>query len=165
MVVRSCVALLRLRAKEGGVRIENQVNGDRVTLRGDGRAVKQIVLNLLGNAVKFTPKDGLVVLSIEHTDAGVALVFADTGIGIEAAVAASLGQPFCQADASISRKFGGTGLGLAICRKLLDLHGGSLTIDSTPGLGTTVRAAFPHQRIIDTLHSTAPTMPEPALSA
>jgi signal transduction histidine kinase len=165
MVVRSCVALLRLRAKEGGVRIENQVNGDRVTLRGDGPAVKQIVLNLLGNAVKFTPKDGLVVLSIEHTDAGVALVFADTGIGIEAAVAASLGQPFCQADASISRKFGGTGLGLAICRKLLDLHGGSLTIDSTPGLGTTVRAAFPHQRIIDTLHSTAPTMPEPALSA
>jgi signal transduction histidine kinase len=164
MVVRSCVAMLRLRATEGGVRIENRVSGSRVTLRGDWRAVKQIALNLLGNAVRFTPRDGLVALSMEQTDAGVALVVADTGIGIEAAVVQSLGQPFCQADASISRKFGGTGLGLAICRKLLDLHGGSLTIDSTPGQGTTVRATFPHERVLDTLHSTV-AMPEPALSA
>jgi signal transduction histidine kinase len=140
------------------------VSGSRVTLRGDWRAVKQIALNLLGNAVRFTPRDGLVALSMEQTDAGVALVVADTGIGIEAAVVQSLGQPFCQADASISRKFGGTGLGLAICRKLLDLHGGSLTIDSTPGQGTTVRATFPHERVLDTLHSTV-AMPEPALSA
>ena len=165
MVVRSCIAMLRLRANEGGVRIENQVNGSRVTLRGDWRAVKQIALNLLGNAVKFIPRDGLVALSMEQTDAGVALVIADTGIGIAAAVVQSLGQPFCQADASISRKFGGSGLGLAICRKLLDLHGGLLTIDSTPGKGTTVRAMFPHERILDALHSIAPAMPEPALSA
>ncbi len=165
MVVRSCIAMLQLRAKEGGVRIENQVNGSRVTLRGDWRAVKQIVLNLLGNAVKFTPRDGLVALSIEQTDDGIALVVTDTGIGIEAAVVQSLGQPFCQADASISRKFGGTGLGLAICRKLLDLHGGSLTIDSTPGEGTMVRAIFPRERVMDPLRSTVPAMPEPALSA
>jgi signal transduction histidine kinase len=165
MVVRSCVAMLRLRATEGAVRIENQVNGSRVTLRGDWRAIKQIVLNLLGNAVKFTPRDGLVALSIEQTDAGVALVVADTGIGIEAAVVQSLGQAFCQADASISRKFGGTGLGLAICRKLLTLHGGSLTIDSTPGRGTTVRATFPQERVMGTAHSTVPIIPEPALSA
>ena len=164
MVVRSCMAMLRLRANESGVRIANRVNGNHA-LRGDWRAVKQIVLNLLGNAVKFTPRDGLVALSIEQTDAGIALVIADTGIGIEAAVVQSLGQPFCQADASISRKFGGSGLGLAICRKLLDLHGGSLTIDSIPGRGTTVRAMFPQERILDALHSTVPAMPEPALSA
>ena len=165
MVVRSCIAMLRLRANESGVRIENRVNGNHVTVRGDWRAVKQIVLNLLDNAVKFTPRDGLVALSMEQTDAGVAVVVADTGIGIEAAVVESLGQPFCQADASISRKFGGSGLGLAICRKLLNLHGGSLTIASTPGEGTTVRATFPHERIIDTLQSTGPATPEPALSA
>jgi signal transduction histidine kinase len=164
-IVRSCIAMLQLRATEGGVRIENRVNGSRVTLRGDRRAVKQIVLNLLSNAVKFTPRDGLVALAMEQTEAGMTLVVADTGIGIEPAVVQSLGQPFCQADASISRKFGGSGLGLAICCKLLNLHGGSLTIDSTPGRGTTVRATFPCERIIDTSHPAVPAMFEPALSA
>ena len=77
------------------------------------------------------------------------LVVRDTGIGIDAAALQSLGQPFHQADASISRKFGGSGLGLAISRKLLALHGGTLTIESTPGRGTTVRAIFPRERIIE----------------
>ena len=67
----------------------------------------------------------LVSLHIEHTDEAMALVVADTGIGIDAAALQSLGQPFQQADASIGRKFGGSGLGLAISRKLLALHGGS----------------------------------------
>ena len=70
MVVRACVAMLQPRANEGSVRIDNRVNGMRVALRGDGRALKQIVLNLLSNAVKFTPMGGVVSLRIEDTDAG-----------------------------------------------------------------------------------------------
>ena len=154
-------------AREGGWRADRQrrERDARVALRGDARAIKQIVLNLLSNAVKFTPRDGVVSLRIEHaTNGDVALVVADTGIGIDAAALRSLGQPFRQADASISRKFGGSGLGLAICRKLLALHGGTLTIESTPGQGTTVRATFPRERVVEARVPDA-SIREPALSA
>jgi signal transduction histidine kinase len=125
--------------------------------------LKQIVLNLLSNAVKFTPRGGAVSLRIEIAAEGAALVVTDTGIGIEAGALQSLCQPFHQADASISRKFGGSGLGLAISRKLLALHGATLTIESTLGHGTTVRANFPLERIIEaTPVQPTPTM-EPAL--
>jgi len=150
MVVRCCIGMLKLRANDGGVRIDNAANGMRVALRGDGRALKQIVLNLLSNAVKFTPNGGVVSLRIEHAEAGVTLVVTDTGIGIDADALQSLCEPFHQADASISRKFGGSGLGLAISQKLLALHGATFTIESVPGQGTTVRAKFPPERVVET---------------
>jgi signal transduction histidine kinase len=165
MVVRSCIGMLRPRAKQGGVRIDNKVDGKRIALRGDARAVKQITLNLLSNAVKFTPSGGVVSLLIEQTSEVVALVVTDTGIGIDAVALQALGQPFQQADASIGRKFGGSGLGLAISRKLLALHGGSLEIESTPGRGTTVRALFPRERVIEAAQAATTPMPEPASSA
>jgi signal transduction histidine kinase len=165
MVVRGCVAMLRPRANEGGVHIVNRVNGMRIALRGDGRALKQIVLNLLSNAVKFTPSGGVVSLRIEDTDQTMALVVSDTGIGIGAPALRSLGQPFQQADSSIGRRFGGSGLGLAISRKLLTLHGGTLTIDSTAGHGTTVRAFIPRERIVETTPMERAPTQMPALSA
>jgi PAS domain S-box-containing protein len=161
MVVRSCVGMLKPRADAGGVRIDNATAKMRIALRGDGRALKQIVLNLLSNAVKFTPNGGVVSLRIERSDDGVALVVADTGIGIDAAALRSLCQPFHQADASISRKFGGSGLGLAISRKLLVLHDATLTIESTPGQGTTVRACFPCERIVEAIGATRMPAREP----
>ena len=164
MVVRSCIGMLRPRANEGGVRIENRLGANRIAVRGDARALKQIVLNLLSNAVKFTPEGGMVSLHIEHSDEAFALVVTDTGIGIDAAALQSLGQPFQQADASIGRRFGGSGLGLAISRKLLALHGGSLTIESEPGQGTTVRAVLPRERIVDAIPFGGEVTPEPALS-
>jgi signal transduction histidine kinase len=165
MVVRSCIGMLKPRSDEGGVQIENRVNGVRVAVRGDGRALRQIVLNLLSNAVKFTPRGGAVTLHVEFTAEAMALVVTDTGIGIDAAALRSLGQPFQQADASIGRRYGGTGLGLAISRKLLGLHGGTLTIESVPGRGTTVRAALPRDRVIEASPIEATPTPEPALSA
>jgi signal transduction histidine kinase len=89
----------------------------------------------------------------------------DTGIGIDAAALKSLGEPFQQADASIGRRFGGTGLGLAISRKLLALHGGSLTIESTPGQGTTVRVLLPPERIVEIMQTARTPIAEPVLSA
>ena len=146
--VRSCVSMMKPKAREGDVRIENNVGVAQIALHADTRAIKQIVLNLLSNAVKFTPGGGVVSLSVERSDESIALVIADTGIGIDPAVRQSLCQPFKQADASISRRFGGSGLGLAICQKLLALHDGTLGIDSAPGHGTTVRALLPAARII-----------------
>jgi signal transduction histidine kinase len=163
MIVRSCIGMMRPRATDGGVGLDNTVN-ERIAVRGDARALKQIVLNLLSNAVKFTPKGGVVTAGIEQTDEGLALVVADTGIGIGAAALQLLGQPFQQADAAIGRKFGGTGLGLAISRKLLVLHGGTLVIESTPGKGTTVRALLPRERVQTAVPLRTATS-EPALSA
>jgi signal transduction histidine kinase len=99
--------------------------------------------------VKFTPAGGVVSIRSEKAgDGDIVLIVADTGIGIEPAALASLCEPFTQADASINRTYGGTGLGLAISRKLVALHDGALTIESTPGLGTTVRVTFPAARVI-----------------
>jgi len=150
-LVRSCLAMLKPRAIEGGVQIDNGTASRRIALRADTRALKQIVLNVLSNAVKFTPRDGLVSINIELSDAGLTLVVTDTGIGIDPSVQSILGQPFRQADASISRKFGGTGLGLAISQKLLALHGATLTLDSARGRGTTVRMTFPAERIVEVI--------------
>jgi signal transduction histidine kinase len=162
-LVRSCVAMLNPRAIEGGVRIDNDTARLRAALRADTRAMKQIVLNVLSNAVKFTPQGGVVSIRVEPSDAGLDLVVADTGMGIEPSVQSLLCQPFRQADASISRKFGGTGLGLAISQKLLALHGATLILDSAPGRGTTVRMKFPAERIVEAVPLAA--KPVPALSA
>ena len=119
-----------------------------IIVLADPRAVRQVVLNVLDNAVKFTPPGGTVTARIAATDDDVAVVVTDTGIGIDPAALRHLFEPFHQADSSISRRFGGSGLGLAIGRRLMLLHGGRLTVDSTPGKGTEVRIVFPRQRVL-----------------
>ena len=148
-IAAGCLVMIRLPAAEKRIRIDCTLAETDAELRADSRAVKQVLLNLLTNAVKFTPADGSISVHAERTSSGdLAVMVADTGIGIDAAALASLGDPFTQADASISRRYGGTGLGLAISRKLMILHGGSLTIESVLGQGTTVRAIFPASRVI-----------------
>jgi signal transduction histidine kinase len=147
VVARACRGMLRLQADANQVRIDSAI--PEVVVMGDRRAIKQIVLNLMSNAVKFTPPGGLVSIRIEEASHdAMAIVVADTGIGIDPAALASLCEPFTQADSSISRNYGGTGLGLAISRKLVALLDGTLTIESTPGEGTVVRVTFPAERII-----------------
>ncbi|WER48718.1 ATP-binding protein [Cupriavidus sp. WKF15] len=111
-------------------------------LLGDPTRLKEILLNLIGNAVKFTAQGGITVRLALLEDLGerqrVALSVADTGVGIPPAQQEQLFAPFSQADSSISRRFGGSGLGLAICRRLAQGMGGTLTLDSAPGTGTTV---------------------------
>jgi CheY-like chemotaxis protein/nitrogen-specific signal transduction histidine kinase/HPt (histidine-containing phosphotransfer) domain-containing protein len=110
-------------------------------LVGDSLRIQQILSNLLGNAIKFTPqgKVGIQVQLLEQENSNAKLLFSvsDTGIGISAEDQARLFQPFSQADTSITRRFGGTGLGLAISHRLLQLMGSNIVIDSEPGLGTT----------------------------
>ncbi len=117
-------------------------------IKGDALRLRQVLLNLLSNAVKFTPAGTITIrLDMSQNAAGhAALRFTvtDGGIGISLEGQARLFQPFCQADSSISRRFGGTGLGLAICKRLVELMGGSIGVRSELGAGSsfwfTVRA-------------------------
>jgi PAS domain S-box-containing protein len=135
--------LVQGRARESGIALRNDLPVDWPPAQVDGRAVKQILINLLANAVKFTPPGGRVVLDGDiAADGSIALRVADTGPGIAADHLPRLFEPFWQANAGI-RRSEGSGLGLSICRKLIELHRGSIAIESTPGAGTTVIVRFP----------------------
>jgi PAS domain S-box-containing protein len=110
-------------------------------LTGDGRRLRQVLLNLISNAVKFTAKGG-VTLSLTENEAGegvrrLRVEVTDTGVGIPARQLAHVFDRFTQADASVSRRFGGTGLGLAICKRLVELMGGQIGVTSVEGEGST----------------------------
>jgi signal transduction histidine kinase len=155
-VVRVCLDMVRLQAEKGHVRLDYVLADTDVLLHADLRAVKQVVINLLNNAVKFTGPDGVVTVRAERIASGdIVLAVTDTGIGIDAAVLSSLCEPFTQGDASIARRYGGSGLGLAISRRIVMLHGGTLTIESALGHGTTVRVIFPASRAISDMQRTA----------
>ncbi|MBX9635852.1 MAG: hybrid sensor histidine kinase/response regulator, partial [Magnetospirillum sp.] len=136
--VEGVVSLLRGRASEKDLTLvldgPAQMPG---WVSGDGARLRQVLINLIGNAIKFTDQGG-VVLRLRRADDGNGYEFSviDTGIGLDAAQAQSLFQPFHQADASISRRFGGSGLGLAICKKLVNAQGGDIGVDSTKGQGS-----------------------------
>ncbi|WP_109117535.1 PAS domain S-box protein [Azospirillum sp. TSO22-1] len=148
-VLDACLTVSTVPAEAGGVALVPAFIQPLPRLRGDERAVRQVVLNLLANAVKFTPPGGQVTLSAAPAPGGgLDLVVADTGIGIAPEALRTITEPFQQADNSISRRFGGTGLGLAISRNLVELHGGSLSIASEPGRGTTVTVRFPADRVV-----------------
>ncbi len=117
-------------------------------LLADERALAQILLNLLGNAAKFTPPEGQITVSFDSTAPGMRIRIRDTGPGIPRELLPELGQPFRQAGLAYSRPKGGTGLGLYICRSLAEAHGGQLTIESEPGEGTCVTLALPERRVI-----------------
>jgi len=142
-LVEDSLRLVQGRAREGGIALRNAVPADWPPAVVDARAVKQILINLLGNAVKFTPQGGRITVDGSlAADGGVVLRVSDTGQGIAAEHQARLFEPFWQANAGI-RRSEGSGLGLSICRKLIELHGGSIAIESTPGAGTTAIVAFP----------------------
>nr|WP_246173983.1 transporter substrate-binding domain-containing protein [Paraburkholderia hayleyella] len=157
-LVDNAVGLLAGQAHEKGLKVRVDVEPEvAASLRGDSVRLKQVLFNLLGNAIKFTLKGEVdVCVSVDGQTADeqtVVIVVEDTGIGIEQEAQVRLFEPFVQAESSTTRRFGGTGLGLTICRKLVDLMGGTLTLESTLGVGTrmTLRLAMP----IEAQHYTA----------
>ncbi|HEY3478215.1 MAG TPA: ATP-binding protein, partial [Streptomyces sp.] len=103
---------------------------------GDGKRLTQCVMNLAGNALKFT-REGRVEVRVEVQDDDLLFAVADTGIGIPAEQVGHIFEEFRQADVTVSREFGGTGLGLSITRKLVELHGGRIWVESVEGKGST----------------------------
>ncbi|MBI2253978.1 MAG: PAS domain-containing sensor histidine kinase [Proteobacteria bacterium] len=148
-IMRQCVTMLSARAAKGDIALELALPPDLPRVRGDQRRLLQIVLNLLANAVKFTPAGGKVSVSAGCEPDG-SLIFgvADTGIGISAKDIERIFEPFVQADRSAFHQQEGTGLGLAICRSLVELHQGRIEIASQPGQGTHVRVLLPPGRVI-----------------
>jgi signal transduction histidine kinase len=143
-----CQRMMAPRAEAANVNIKYEPTGAVATLWADQRAVKQVLLNLLDNAVKFSPAGGVTSIRVDpQADGGLAVLVRDDGIGIEPQAISFLFEPFSQADTSISRRFGGTGLGLAISRRLMALMEGTLEITSLPGAGTTARMIFPAARV------------------
>jgi cell cycle sensor histidine kinase DivJ len=134
---------MALRAETGGVALDRVLGPDLPPVAGDRRALKQVVINLLSNAVKFTPVGGRVVLALVRDGDMIDLSVSDTGIGIAASDLPRLGDPFFQAKGSYDRAYEGTGLGLSVVRGLVGLHGGRLTIESAPGVGTRVSVRLP----------------------
>jgi signal transduction histidine kinase len=111
-------------------------------IEADPIRLQQILRNLAGNAVKFTER-GRVTIRLEIDEERLSIAVADTGIGIAPEALAFIFDEFRQADGSTTRRFGGTGLGLAIARKLARLHGGDITVESTPNLGSTFTLVLP----------------------
>ena len=136
------------RAREGGLTIVREIEPNLPPLYADLRSVKQILLNLLGNAVKFTPSGGKVTVAARLLPSrGLALSVSDTGLGIAAQDIPQALKPFGQIERALSRRHGGVGLGLPLSKHLAELHDGTLEIASEPGKGTNVSVYFPPARV------------------
>ncbi len=148
-LLESTARLVRERAVTAGLTFEVDVDPVLPALRADQRRVKQILLNLLSNAFKFTPVGGKVVMSAGLSPAGtLVLAVEDTGMGIAPEDVPKAMAPFGQIDSRLARRYEGTGLGLPLTRSLVELHGGTLLLESEPRRGTKVSAVFPRKRLI-----------------
>ena len=145
-----CFRLMRERAAESGLRLLLQVpEAVRPVMRVDATLMKQVFLNILGNAIKFTPAGGSVSAVLSSDQRGTWLVqFIDTGIGIAEVDLPRVLEPFVQVQSPFVRKHGGIGLGLPLVKKIIELHGGNLSIASTLGAGTTVTVSIPADRLV-----------------
>jgi PAS domain S-box-containing protein len=135
------------RAREAGLRLSVSVPEGLPLLNADERLVKQVLVNLLSNAVKFTPRGGEVHIVGGLGESGcLRITITDNGIGIPPEQLDSVMKPFHQVDRSLARKYEGTGLGLPLARAFMELHGGTLVLDSAPGRGTAAICTFPAER-------------------
>ncbi|MHB8646972.1 MAG: response regulator [Thermomicrobiales bacterium] len=141
-ILASSITIIKEKAHNHGVRVSVET-GDTGTIAADARKLKQIIFNLLSNAVKFTPSGGSVNLTAHTDGAMVEIAVADTGAGISAEDQQKLFREFTQVDGSLSRRHEGTGLGLALTKRLVELHGGTIGVQSALGEGSTFTVRMP----------------------
>jgi two-component system, cell cycle sensor histidine kinase DivJ len=141
--IHGCCDLVGLKAERAGVLLARDIAEDLPELVADRRACKQMIINLLANAIKFTPPGGRVTLSVRRERDRVVFVVCDTGIGIAEEHLPKLGSPFFQVRSDYDRRHEGTGLGLSVVRGLVGLHRGALTLESAPDEGTAVTISLP----------------------
>jgi signal transduction histidine kinase len=147
-IIRSNISMVGKGARDHGLAIEYEPPAKLPRIFGDPLKIKQILINLLSNAVKFTPAGGTISVSIRPgPDGGASLVVADTGIGIKPEDMSKALMPFSQVENSLNRRYQGTGLGLPLAKAFVEMHGGQLSIQSKPGVGTTVKVSLPADRV------------------
>ncbi len=146
-IVGSSFTLFQLQAERAGVSLRTDIDGD-VVVRWDQRSARQIVLNLMSNALKFTPAGGSITISASSTASGVALTFGDTGCGIAPELHETIFESFGQGRHELAVQEKGTGLGLAIVKGLVELQGGRLTVESAVGKGAAFTIHIPPDRVI-----------------
>lgn len=144
-----CMRTMQMRAEQAGIALRSHIPCGALHLRGDRRLVTQMVLNLMANAVKFTPTKGRVTLGVARDAEGrLCISVEDTGIGIAKSHLARVIEPFVQVESHLSRRYDGVGLGLALTKRFADLHGAELLIESEEGEGTCVSVRFPASRCV-----------------
>jgi signal transduction histidine kinase len=143
-LVESCARLLKRRAAEAGIPLVVE-SDDAPTIFADPARLQQALLNLMANAIKFSPSGHPVTIKAEPHDHGAAIVIADKGRGMNAVELSLAREPFRQVDSSLSRHHQGLGLGLPLANRLIEMHGGILRIDSKPGRGTIVTIILPER--------------------
>ena len=141
-MIEDALRMIAPRALEGGVKIARALPAS-LEVTADRRALKQVLINILANGVKFTPDGGQVTVAVKAAGGTTEIAISDTGIGIEASELPKLGRPFEQVENQFTKTRSGSGLGLAISKSLVELHDGTIEIDSEPGRGTTVTILIP----------------------
>ena len=142
-VINTAVRMIESRALDGKIKLNNQIKGKEPIIIADRRAVMQILLNILSNAVKFTKEQGEINISIEEFENHISIKITDNGIGIPANKLSAVLRPFEQVSTEFTRNHEGSGLGLAITKELAELHGGMISLDSTVGEGTVASIRLP----------------------
>ena len=141
--VEACEKMLGLQARDKGLQLTSRVARDVGEAVADQRAVQQVLINLVGNAIKFTDRGGIVTIDALREGGDLVLTVSDTGIGIPADKLDRIGQPFTQVENEYTRKYEGTGLGLSLVKGLVALHGGRFAIASDLGTGTVITVTLP----------------------
>lgn len=147
-MIRSCARMLSDRVTEAGLSLTLDIPPDLPALYGDETRLRQVLINLLINSVKFTPRGGSISMRAESaSDGGIDIEVTDTGVGISEEDLERVMEPFQQAEQALSRTYGGVGLGLSLARNLTELHGGTISLMSKEGVGTKVRIRLPTDRV------------------
>jgi signal transduction histidine kinase len=146
-VATQAVRFVKLQSDRKGVALKTTIAPDARSMFADKRGIKQILVNLVTNGVKFTPRGGEVRIGAYRAEQGLVLMVSDTGVGIGAADLKRLGRPFEQVEGEHVRSQEGTGLGLALVKALAVLHGGEVSLASVLGEGTTVTVTLPHAAV------------------
>ena len=146
--INSCIAIVKERAERSNLTIKVDLLSEEHKLLVDERKLKQVLINILSNAVKFSRPDGsITVQSLLQWNGRYQIRISDTGIGMNQADVQRVFEPFMQLDSALHRKYEGTGLGLSLTRRLVEMHGGSIMLESEVYVGTTAIIELPEQRI------------------
>ncbi len=144
-IITASIADMKVQAEKKNINLEKEVSPDLMVM-GDKDRLTEVFLNLVDNAIKFTPPGGKINIKAREEESKVHITVADTGIGIPKNVIPFLFQRFYQVDASLTRKYGGVGLGLYICKSIVDAHKGDIWIESDEGKGTTMHILLPQAK-------------------